>query len=243
MIWGRLGYNPNLSNERFIDIIQQRFLNISGRDLFTAWQHASMVYPLTTGFHWGSLDFQWYIEACKSRPGPAKTESGFHDVNRFITLAPHKGTGNISIPDYVKAVKEGKSLSGTTPLEVSDWIHSHADKALAILGRLKHGADKELRLTLGDIRAIAYMGKYYAHKIRGATELALFRETDKKEHQKAAIEELTSAARFWQLYTSAALSQYKNPLWMNRVGYCDWQALSKEVLNDIKIASGNPASR
>ncbi len=238
MIWGRLGYNPDLNNERFIDIIQQRFPNISGGDLFTAWQHASVVYPLTTGFHWGALDFQWYIEACKSRPGPAQTQSGFHDVNRFISLPPHKGTGNISIPDYVKAVTEGKSLSGTTPIEVSEMIHNHADKALAILGRLNHSGDKELRLTLGDIRAMAYMGKYYAHKIRGATELALFRETGKKEHQKAAIEELTSAAKFWQLYTSTALSQYKNPLWTNRVGYCDWQALSKEVLNDIKIAGG-----
>ena len=243
MLWGRLGYNPVISNERFIDIIQQRYPDISGSDLFNAWQEASMVYPLTTGFHWGALDFQWYIEACKSRPGPAQTPTGFHDVNRFITLPPHKGTDNISIPDYVKAVKEGKLLSGTTPIEVFDRIHNHADKALSILGRLKHGGNKELRLTLGDIRAIAYMGKYYAHKIRGATELALFRETDKKEHQKAAIEELTSAAKFWQLYTSTAVKQYNNPLWTNRVGYCDWQALSKEVLNDIKIAAGDSTSR
>ena len=239
MIWGRLGYDPDLSNERFIGIIQQRYPNISGRDLFTAWQQASMVYPVTTGFHWGSLDFQWYIEACKSRPGPAQMSSGFHDVNRFITLPPHEGTDNVSIPDYVKAVMEGKPLSGTTPIEVSNRIHSHADKALTILGGCDHGSDKELRLTLGDIRAMAYMGKYYAHKIRGATELALFRETREKEHQNAAIEELTKAAQFWRLYTSTALSQYKNPLWTNRVGYCDWQALFKEVLNDIKIADGS----
>jgi len=202
-----------------------------------------MVYPTTTGFHWGSLDFQWYIEACKSRPGPAQTPSGFHDVNRFITLGPHGGTDNISIGDYVTAVKEAKPLSGTTPIEVSDRIHGHADKALAILGRLNHGGDKELRLTLGDIRAIAYMGKYYAHKIRGATELALFRETGKKEHQNAAIKELTRAAQCWRQYTSTALGQYKNPLWTNRVGYCDWQELSKEVLNDIKIAGGDSTSQ
>jgi hypothetical protein len=41
---------------------------IDARALFTAWQEASMIYPVTTGFHWGALDFQWYIEACKSRP-------------------------------------------------------------------------------------------------------------------------------------------------------------------------------
>ena len=110
--------------------------------------------------------------------------------------------------------------------------HSLADK-------LSPGGDKEVRLTLGDIRAMAYMGKYYAHKIRGATELALFRETQKSKHQDAAIRELTEAARFWRLYVSTALSQYKNPLWTNRVGYCDWQKLAQEVLNDIKIAGGS----
>jgi len=237
MLWGRFGYNPNLSNERLVQILQQRYPNVPAADLFTAWQNASMVYPRTTGFHWGALDFQWYIEACKSRPGPAQTKTGFHDVNRFITLEPHKGTNNISIPDYVKGVIARKELSGTTPIQVSEQIHQHADRALAILSKLSHGDDKELRLTLGDIRAMAYMGKYYAHKIRGATELALFRETQKKEHQKTAIRELTEAARFWRLYVSTAQSQYKNPLWTNRVGYCDWKKLTREVMNDIKIAA------
>jgi len=239
MIWGRLGYDPSLTNQRFIKILQERYPIVPATELFAAWQNASMVYPLTTGFHWGALDFQWYIEACKSRPAPAQTQTGFHDVNCFITLAPHKGTDNIYIPDYVKSVVAGKEPPGTTPIEVSEQIHRHADRALAILGGLSHGGDKELRLTLGDIRAIACMGKYYAHKIRGATELALFRETKKEMYQDAAIRELTKAAEYWRLYVSTALKQYRNPLWTNRVGYCDWQKLTKEVLNDIKIAGGN----
>ena len=239
MLWGRFGYNPNLSNQRLIQILQERYPHVPATDLFAAWQNASMVYPKTTGFHWGSLDFQWYIEACKSRPGPAKTKTGFHDVNRFITLEPHKGTDNISIPDYVKSIVAGKEPPGTTPIQVSDQIHRHADRALSILNGLSHGGDKELRLTLGDIRAVAYMGKYYAHKIRGAAELALFRETKQQGHQDAAVRELTEAARFWRLYVSTAQSQYKNPLWTNRVGHCDWQKLTREVMNDIKIAAGD----
>ncbi|TKJ37704.1 MAG: carbohydrate-binding family 6 protein [Planctomycetes bacterium B3_Pla] len=240
MIWGRLGYNPNLSNERFVKILQQRYPSVSGQDLFTAWQQASMIYPMTTGFHWGSLDFQWYIEACKSHPGYARTETGFHDVNRFITLEPHKGTDNISIPDYVENLAAGRESSGTTPVEVSDQLHGHADKALKVLDRLDHADDKELRLILGDIRAVALLGKYYAHKIRGATELAIFRKTDKKEHQDAAIRELNRAAMYWRLYTSVALGQYKDPLWTNRVGRCNWRNLLNEVLKDVTIAGGTP---
>jgi hypothetical protein len=237
MIWGRLGYDPSVGNERFVKILGQRYPEVKGERLFEAWQNASMVYPKTTGFHWGSLDFQWYIEACKSRPGPAQTASGFHDVNRFITLAPHKGTDNISIPDYVAGVVEGKKLSGTSPIEVSEQIHAHADKALEIIARMNHGDNKELRLTLADIRAVSYMGKYYAHKIRGATELAMYRKTKKVSHRAAAVSELTQAAGYWGLYTSTAEKQYKNPLWTNRVGYCDWEKLTKGVLGDIEIAS------
>jgi hypothetical protein len=240
MMWGRLGYDPRMSNERFIKILQQRYPGVSGEDLFTAWQHASMIYPVTTGFHWGSLDFQWYIEACKSKPSYANTETGFNDVNRFITLGTHGGTDNISIPDYVKALSEGKTPAGTTPVEVSDKLHAHADEALKILAGLDHGDSKELRLTLGDIQAIALLGKYYAHKIRGATEHLLYGNTQNETHRQAAVRELNKAAAYWRHYTAAALGQYKNPLWMNRVGNANWRDLLDEVLKDVTIVGGTP---
>jgi len=240
MIWGRLGYDPTLSNERFVKIIQDRYPTISGKALFTAWQEASLIYPITTGFHWGSLDFQWYIEACKSHPRPAQTPTGFHDINRFITLPPHPSTDNVSIPDYVDCVVAGKTPSGTTPMEVSKKLHRHTDKALGILEGLSHGGNKEVRLTMEDMRAMAFLGKYYAHKIQAATELALFRKTKDQVHQNAAVEDLIQAAAYWRRYASTALGQYKNPLWTNRVGHVDWRDLFNHVLHDITIAGGSP---
>ena len=240
MLWGRLGYNPDLSNDRFIQILNAHFPQIPARDLFTAWQEASMVYPVTTGFHWGSLDFQWYIEGCCSKPSYAQTASGFHDINRFITLGTHPGSDNVEIPDYVEAVSSGKKVDGTTPIQVSQQLHACADRALQILDRFPKVTDKELKRTLGDIRAMAYLGKYYAHKIRGATELALFRKNKKAEHRSSAVDEMTQAASYWDRYTSTALDQYNNPIDLNRVILVDWQALRKEVQKDIAIAGEDP---
>ena len=240
MLWGRLGYDPTVSNERFIAILGHRFPQVSAKDLFTAWQEASMIYPVTTGFHWGALDFQWYIEACKSRPAPAQTESGFHDVNRFITLSTHGGTDNVSIPDYVKAVTASKPVQGTTPIEVSRKLHDHSDRALRLLDKMHHGGNQELRHTLDDIRTIAFLGKYYAHKIHGATELALFRVTKDEQHQVAAGSELNQAAYYWRRYASTALGQYANPVWTNRVGHCDWRKLFEFVLDDVRVAGKKP---
>lgn len=238
MLWGRLGYDPSLDDGRLVALLAARFPGAEARALFDAWQHASMIYPLTTGFHWGEFDFQWYIEACRSRPGPAQTASGFHDVNRFITLPPHPGTDNISIPRYVEALDAGGRIAGTTPPQVAEKLLGHAGAALAAIEKIDAGSDKELRRTLADIRAMALLGTYYAHKISGATALALFRKTGDVRHQQEAVAELTEAARAWHAYSGLAATLYRSPIWMNRVGTVDWAELDAEVARDIEIARG-----
>lgn len=239
MLWGRLGYNPETSNDRFKSILGERYPSVDANNLFNAWQDASMVYPLTTGFHWGALDFQWYIESGQSLPGSAKTPSGFHDINRFISLPPHPGTDNISIPDYVNATLNNKKLLGTTPIQVSENIHKHADNALNLVKDMDAKEHKELALTLSDINSIAYLGKYYAHKIAAATSWKFFLETGDLEHKKSVETELNSAAYFWRMYTLNAVMQYKNPLWTNRVGHVNWrEQYAKGVMYDF-VSTGS----
>ena len=236
MMWGRLGYNPELNNERFVQILQNHFQEVNAEKLFTAWQEASMIYPTTTGFHWGSLDFQWYIEACKSRPGYAQNETGFHDVNRFINLPPHAKSGFQSIPDYVKMIKENGQTNLKTPLEVADILHAHANNAFDIVSEFGEVESKELKITLNDVKTMAALGKYYAHKIAGSTQLALFRETGDKKYQETAVKELENALFAWKKYVELALSQNVNPLWTNRVGYVDWVKINEWAEHDIEIA-------
>jgi hypothetical protein len=238
MMWGRLGYNPDMGNDAFVRILQTRFSGINAADLFTAWQEASMIYPLTTGFHWGQLDFQWYIESGQSRPDPAQTPSGYHDVNRFISLPPHKGTGYMSIPDYVQTVSTGKAVDKISPLQVAAQIKTHADKALQVIDGIAAKNNKELDQTLDDIKSMAYLGLYYAHKINAATQLALFRENLKKETRDKVLEELNASAGYWRYYASLSLSNYQNPLWTNRVGYVDWKETYAYVLHDITANGG-----
>lgn len=236
MLWGRLGYNPEVSNERLQGILQNKFKDVNSKELFSAWQEAAMVYPTTTAFHWGDVDFKWYIEGSQSRPGPANNTTGFHDVNRFITLPPHPKSGFQSIPDYVVSLQTDEISKELSPFKVSEKLHSHANKALAFLKADLDTQNKELQYTLNDIKTMAFMGKYYAHKIAGATYLGLYRETKNKEHQNKAVEELTLALDFWKKYTAQAMLQNKNPLWTNRVGYVDWEKTTKLVAKDIEIA-------
>ena len=241
LLWGRMAYDPTLDNDAITALVAQRFAGVDAPALMSAWQDASMVYPLVTGFHWADFDFQWYIEGCRSRPGPAKTESGFHSVETFIGQKVHPGTDNIAIPRYVAAVTSGGPLPpGTTPLQVADRIDARADAALRILAKLagtraaRQGP--ELSATIEDIRAMALLGKYYAAKIRGATELATYRATRAPRHQALAIEHLRRAAAHWNDYTARTGARYHNPLWTNRVGLVDFRELDAEVARDVEIA-------
>ena len=241
LLWGRLGYDPSLPNERIAALVGARFPGIDAGKFLSLWQDASMIYPLVTGFHWADFDFQWYIEACRSRPAPAKTASGFHSVETFINQPVHPGTHNIAIPAYVAGVIAGKMPAGNTPMQVADQIDVHADHVLGASKRLTRldltRVNPEFRATVGDLLLMSYLGKYYAAKIRGAAELALFQQTREPEHQKKAVEHLTLAQQHWSKYTGRATAQYKNPLWTNRVGLVDWRELTDEVANDITIAS------
>jgi hypothetical protein len=245
LLWGRLGYDPTLDHASIAALVGQRFPGVHAQSLLDAWQDASMIYPLVTGFHWADFDFQWYIEACRSRPGPARTASGFHSVETFIGQKVHPGTDNIPIPQYVAARVSGAALpAGTTPEMVADRIDARADAALGALPKLATSRaarqGTELAATLEDIRAMALLGKYYAAKIRGATELAWFRASKHADHQQRAIGHLERAALHWRDYTARTGARYRNPLWTNRVGLVDWRELDAEVARDVDIARAAP---
>lgn len=238
MMWGRLGYNPALKNDFFEQKLSERFSGVEAEKLFSAWQSASMIYPVTTGFHWGDMDFRWYIEGCKSLPRASMHEYGFHCVNKFIELAPHPGKKNQSITNYVNMLVAGEKTDSISPLQVSQSLHQYADNALEALKYLKSGNNTELDYTLKDIETMAYLGKYYAYKIAGATELQKYRilRSNRPEYQQNAVYYLTKASEYWRRYAGLANQSYKNPLWTNRVGYVNFNQIYQWTLDDIKIA-------
>jgi hypothetical protein len=240
LLWGRLGYDPTLDNERLAALVAQRFPGIDGKKMLATWQDASMIYPLVTGFHWADFDFQWYIEGSRSRPGPAGTESGFHSVDTFITQKVHPGTDNIPIPKYIEAMTRQELLTGTTPFMVADQIDARADAVLKNLPPLLFGSNYlaryELAQTRVDLEAMALLGKYYAAKIRGATDLAWFRATGAEPHRQRAVKHLEKSAEFAGQYAALMSAEYAPRFWTNRVGIVDFAELKLEARRDVDLA-------
>lgn len=93
-----------------------------------------------------------------------------------------------------------------------------------------------------DIRCISLLGRYYAHKIAGAIQLALFRADKKPATQAQAVAELEKALATWKEYSAMARERYKNPIRFKRVGDVDWEKAITDLEKDIAIArEGRPA--
>jgi hypothetical protein len=241
MLWGRFAYDPGYSNDRIAALLNARFPEVDGQQLLDAWQKASMVYPRVTGFHWGSLDFMWYIEGTRGQPAYTKRQgatnkAGFHDVETFINIPPHPYAGVQSIPDFV----EGKTTQDLSPLALADLIDQDVEAAAETLRGFGPVKDKELRLTLDDINIICEMGRYYADKIRGSTYVALARESKTQADKDKAVDALTQAADHYKKYVRLVTANHLNKIWFNRVGNLNFEKQVAEAMADIDTANAIP---
>jgi hypothetical protein len=235
MLWGRLSYEPDLPDSVFVQSIAKHFPEVAADKMFRVWSEASKVFPQITRFFWGDIDVRWFPEACLSHPRGAK---GFYTVQHFIEGQTMPGSGVLDIVEWRQNKLTGKTMNGTTPLEVADALAKHAAEALRGVAELRRsqGQNKELRLTLGDMEAMGHLGNYYAAKIRAATDLALFDKTSKVEQRESAVRNLQLALEHWKRYAYIYAMQYEQPKLYNRVGWVDIPGLTTKVEQDIAIA-------
>lgn len=237
MLWGRLAYDPTLPDSHFEKVLATHFPGVSADRLLAAWSAASRIFPEITRFHWGNIDLKWFPEACLSHP----RHKGFYTVRHFIEGETMEGSGNLDIRQWREQLLSGKPMPGTTPLQVAANLRRHADEALAASAQIKIpkreiANETELRLTLGDIEAFAHLGSYYAAKIEGACELALFDANGQPDNRDKAVKHLTAALNDWRAYAACYTRQYRQPILYNRVGWVDIPKLAEKVSADIDIA-------
>ncbi len=236
-IWGRLAYEPSLPNAHFQQMLGARFPQVSAGDLFTGWASVSMIIPLMTRFYWGSLDFMWYPEACWSNTGFATVQNLIDPKYPPMSAAEDGQSPRLM---SVKAFVDGEPPAGRlTPLDVADRLARHADAGLQDISRLAPGTDTELRHTLEDIRAMAWLGRYYAEKIRGAVDLYRYQKgSDTRDHQNARVH-LLAASSHWREYATIWSRQYA-PQVLTRMGLTpvDIRAIQTFVDRDIPAPLG-----
>jgi hypothetical protein len=87
MLWGRMGYDPDMSIDLIKDMLGNKYPGIDTEALYQAWSTASYIPSQVTRFHWHNWDFQWAVEGCLD------LRKGFHTVEDFINNPTMEGSG------------------------------------------------------------------------------------------------------------------------------------------------------
>jgi hypothetical protein len=189
--------------------------------------------PLTTRFFWGDIDLKWYPEACLSHP----RSRGFYTVRHFMEGITMPGAEVLCIRDWRVRLTARQPMAQTTPLEIAEALEGAAAETFGALDALRPAAteDAELRKTVNDCESLAWLGRYYAAKIRGACALALFDLNGDRFEQAAALRHLRDALAHWKQYAAVRDAHYLPALY-NRVGYVNVTELTQKVAADLEIA-------
>ncbi len=210
LMWGRLAYDPSLDDLFFQAKLQNRFPGVDADTLYHTWKVASQIVPAVNRYHWRDWDHMWSIETCMSK------KEGYHSLDHFIEFGPLKSYG-LSIPEFVK----NPNQSGVTPVQAADELDQLAEQTLAGLNILSGNQSRDLRLSLADMRAFAYLAEYYADKIRAALELHRYRVHGKETSRQLAVAHLEKSIRHWRAYGEVASAAYQTQL-LARVDTTDW---------------------
>jgi hypothetical protein len=247
-VWGRMGYDPKLSDDYWIDRFSERFGAKAGKDAFLALKYSSKIIPTVTSFHWNYMNGDWYPEGniggwntSDGMKKPNFREEGiFHDIREWI-FNNVIDDSLMNIPDYVVTcvVKGQKAPGGVlTPLQVRAMLHQCASSCY------EHGQQASTKVKKGtkewqcmelDLFASLDLGFYYAHKITAATNLMDYLATGNEAKKTAAVEDLERARDDWKLLVYFTKSHYiTHEIWL--VGQFDWAMYLPQVEKDIDIA-------
>ncbi len=231
MLWGRLGYDLDMSPEYFQKMLKYRFPETDETLLCETWATASKIIPLVNRFYWRDWDYMWAVESCQGN------RIGFQTVMKFTDNPAMPGCDIYNISDYVKGKLKGVSLSKKTPEQVAEALNRYAEMTLENVEKMRKETEhmsRELKETLFDIQAMSYLGQYYAAKISGALDLKFYIETKDNKYGESSIRHLEDALTYWKKYAQTATKLY-HPTMLARTRMLDWNRLAGNVQNDIEI--------
>ena len=227
MLWGRISFNPEASDSIFRNLLARRYPEASAGDLFEAWTLASRPLPKVTELVMGKwlLDFHWYPEACWSDP---KRCGGFRTIDGFAnetTVA--RGSSLCDIATSATGDCKGRKNSFT----IADEMQADASKALSLINAVRSGGTADLQVAVDNVKQMAYLGTYYAHKIRGAT----YKKAGDDEKARA---EMGRAYCAWMSYSRSMDRTYIADSFRNLSIAPDWKFADGPVLKEYTDLGG-----
>ncbi len=231
---GRLGYNPDLPEDIWIQKYRRHYGKVWGEQVYQGIKAGSRIIPPVNRLFWINYDFEWHPESLLS-------VFGFKTVRDFMNGKPMPGIGTVGIRQFVADDLQGVASEGETPLDVIKILeeavaasHSCAQTLRAEIPAGYLGDD--LECTLMDIEAWEQLGRYYINKFSAALQLVYFEKTGDPRYKERAIACLEAGLAAWKALAALG-SQHYLPYQMARVRRIfGWSYYTAAVARDIEMA-------
>jgi hypothetical protein len=110
-------------------------------------------------------------------------------------------------------------------------MQADAEKALSLIKSMKGNGNADLEMAINNVKQMANLGVYYAHKVRGATYKKAG-QTDK------AREEMAKAWCWWISYTRLMEDTYYGDSFRNHEIKPDWKYADAAALKEYTDLGG-----
>ena len=187
-LWGRLSYNPHVSERAWMDDMTARF-GTAASDVMKAYESASLVIPEIVAVH--LADPNMYI-------WPEINPGGLVDAYRAVLPSDWRYVA--SIPEAVSnRLSHFGSAKQTAPETAArfDAMGNSIDQALD-RARRQVKPNPEWLSTEPDLRVLALMARYHAQKQIAAYHLELFDRTQDESSLRTARQAVEKGLQIWQ---------------------------------------------
>ncbi len=176
--------------------------------MFAAWRLASNIPLQIASFYNGDWDFTLYSEGMLAL---ADGKTSPITVEQLVKRSPLE-PDYLSIPDFVALTQQGTAIpeGKISPLALADSMETAGQRVRQLVQSIDTTKDNALRYEVGDILAWTHLGQYVAEKLRAATALHTYRQTQEPSQKTKAVQHAQRAVAHWEALVNVTQPLYRS---------------------------------
>jgi hypothetical protein len=235
MLLGRLGYDPDTSQEVFVKAFERHFSQALGGYFFEGCNQAMGILEPLQRTSWINYDFE-------SHPESLLTVTGFRSVLDFLDRKSMAGVGTLSLDETALSIVKNQKSNQEDALSCIELIAkatTEIEKQVSLIEQTcppsMMGGETECALL--DLQCWGYLGRYYVEKLSAALDLCCLRYSGDEAYRSSAVQHLSDAVEPFEKLAATWASHYM-PYKMVRCKYMfGYTYYIDEVKKDIRIAA------
>lgn len=219
LAFGRMGYDPEgTSPEVWRRELRHRFGEAASQDVEEAYRAASAVLPaVTTALLPGASEWSWWPEMDTGGNLREYSRIQTSDPGRYAAVRRWERTPDWRwedwdvVPGFVDNALAGRVDSRIPPSATAGRLHDLAKR----IERHRRGAERTLsvasaewRMTSTDLRLLAALAEYHAHKLEAAVHWAFYEATNDPRRLVAVVAPLEKSVEAWRRAVAATEGVY-----------------------------------